>query len=404
MPPAPQRLYFLDWIRIAAFFLLVLYHTGMYYVNWDWHVKSPHASDTIEAFMMLSSPWRMCLLFLVSGVAAAFLLNKAGAGKFVRQRSVRLLVPLVFGMFVIVPPQPYFEVVEKVAYQGSYLDFMKLYVQAYHGFCRGTDCLDLPTWNHLWFLPYLWVYCLLLGALVAALGQARWQQLGTATAGFLSGWKLVLLPVAVLAAGRLALLSAYPHTHNLVLDWHNHATYFPIFVLGALVAFQGAFWQRMEQVRFGALATALGGWAFLMSYYAITEHMPPEQVVQWRDGQRVLYALVQWSAILAVCGFGHRHLQFDSAKRRYLTQAVFPVYIVHQTLIIVFSQLIKPAHHGPVLEAVLLFVMTLTASFGIFEVVRRVPLLRPLFGLGREAQPARVAPVNQDKTAKAAAA
>lgn len=391
MNPSQQRLYFLDWIRIAAFFLLVLYHTGMYYVNWDWHVKSPHASDTIEAFMMLSSPWRMCILFLVSGVAAAFLLNKAGTGKFVRQRSVRLLVPLLFGMFVIVPPQPYFEVVEKVAYQGSYLDFMKLYVQAYDGFCRGTDCLILPTWNHLWFLPYLWVYCLLLCALVAVLGQARWTRLASATAGFLSSWKLVLLPVAVLAIGRLALLTRFPHTHDLVMDWHNHATYFPVFLLGALVAFQGVFWQRVEQVRFGALATALGGWAFLMSYYAITEHMPPEQVGLWRDGQRVLYALVQWSAILAVCGFGHRHLQFDSAKRRYLTQAVFPVYLLHQTLIILFSQLIKPAQHGPVLEAVLLVAMTLTASFGIFEVVRRIPLLRPLFGLGREAQPARIA-------------
>jgi glucans biosynthesis protein C len=392
MNPSTQRLYFLDWLRIAAFFLLVLYHTGMYYVNWDWHVKSPHASDTIEAFMMLSSPWRMSLLFLVSGVAAAFLLSKAGAGTFARQRSVRLLVPLVFGMFVIVPPQAYFEVVEKLAYQGSYLDFMKLYVHAYHGFCRGTDCLDLPTWNHLWFLPYLWVYCLLLAATVAVLGQARWQALGASVANLLSGWKLVWLPVAVLAIGRLALLTRFPHTHNLVVDWHNHATYFPIFLLGALVAFNRAFWQRVDNVRFGALGTALGGWAFLMSYYAITEHMPPDHVGLWRDAQRVLYALVQWSAILAVCGFGHRHLQFDSAKRRYLTEAVFPVYILHQTLIIVFSQMIKPAHHGPVLEATLLVVMTLATSFAVFEAVRRVPLLRPLFGLGRHATATRQRP------------
>ncbi|GAB2844621.1 acyltransferase family protein [Pseudoduganella ginsengisoli] len=392
MHSSQQRLYFLDWIRIAAFFLLVLYHTGMYYVNWDWHVKSPHASDTIEAFMMLSSPWRMSLLFLVSGVAAAFLLNKAGAGAFARQRSVRLLVPLVFGMLVIVPPQPYFEVVEKVAYQGSYLDFMKLYVNAYHGFCRGTDCLTLPTWNHLWFLPYLWVYCLLLAALAAVLGRPRWQQLGTSVANAMSGWKLVVLPVAILAIGRLALLNKFPHTNNLVWDWHNHATYFPIFMLGAMVAFHGALWQRMENIRFGALGTALGGWAFLMSYYAITDQMPPGQIGLWQDAQRVLYALVQWSAILAVCGFGHRHLQFDSAKRRYLTEAVFPVYILHQTLIIVFSQLIKPAHHGPVLEAVLLIVMTLSASFGIFEVVRRIPLLRPLFGLGRAARPVQAVP------------
>ncbi|UUZ47935.1 acyltransferase family protein [Massilia sp. B-10] len=116
MQSTQPRLFFLDWVRIIAFLLLILYHVGMYYVSWDWHVKSPFASDTIEPFMILSSPWRLSLLFLISGVASSFMLAKIGAGKFMRQRSVRLLVPLIFGMFVIVPPQPYFEVIEKFAY------------------------------------------------------------------------------------------------------------------------------------------------------------------------------------------------------------------------------------------------------------------------------------------------
>jgi len=155
MKPLHQRLFFLDWVRIIAFLLLILYHVGMYYVSWDWHVKSVAASTAIEPLMMLSSPWRLSLLFLISGVASSFMLDKIGAGPFLRQRSVRLLVPLVFGMFVIVPPQAFFEVVEKVAYQGSYAQFMRLYVTGYGDFCRGTDCLDMPTWNHLWFVAYL---------------------------------------------------------------------------------------------------------------------------------------------------------------------------------------------------------------------------------------------------------
>ena len=64
-----ERRYDLDWVRIGAFMLLIFYHVGMYYVTWDWHVKSPHASSTIEPLMMLTSPWRLSLLFLVSGVA-----------------------------------------------------------------------------------------------------------------------------------------------------------------------------------------------------------------------------------------------------------------------------------------------------------------------------------------------
>jgi fucose 4-O-acetylase-like acetyltransferase len=129
----------------------------MYYVTWDWHVKSPHASSAIEPLMMLTSPWRLSLLFLVSGVATAYLFERRSARGFLGQRSVRLLVPLLFGMAVIVPPQSYLEVVEKLSYAGTYADFLKLYFTAYHGFCRGSDCLILPTWNHLWFVAYLWV-------------------------------------------------------------------------------------------------------------------------------------------------------------------------------------------------------------------------------------------------------
>ena len=102
--PTTTRRVDLDWIRIAAFGVLIVYHVGMYYVSWDWHVKSPHAGTTIEPLMMLSSPWRLSLLFFVSGTAASFALARGHAG-FAGARSRRLLIPLVFGMLVIVVPQ-----------------------------------------------------------------------------------------------------------------------------------------------------------------------------------------------------------------------------------------------------------------------------------------------------------
>ncbi|CAN7273077.1 acyltransferase family protein [Pseudoduganella sp. LjRoot289] len=374
------RLYFLDWIRICAFFVLILYHTGMYYVSWDFHIKSPYASDAIEPLMMLSSPWRLGLLFMVSGAAAAFLLAKLGSARFVRQRSARLLLPLLFGMLVVVPPQPYLEVVEKLGYQGNYLDFMKLYLNNYGGFCKNSACLDLPTWNHLWFVTYLWVYTLLLAALAATLG-ANWQRLSGWLGRTLTGWKLLALPVAILAIARVTLYSRYPSTHNLVVDWYNHAQYIPLFLLGALLARQSAVWQRMDAMRFASLGIALGCWSTLMAYYALTEHLHPDDIVVLTEIQRAVYALLQWSSMLAVLGFGHRHLCFDSAKRRYLTQAVFPVYIVHQTLIIIFAHVMQPARMPPVTEGLILVVLTLTFSFGIFEAVRRVPLLRACFGI-----------------------
>ena len=94
---------------------------------------------------------------------------------------------------------------------------------------------------------------------------------------------------------------------------------------------------------------------------------------------------------MALCGYAHRHFQFDHALRRYLTRAVFPVYIVHQTLIVLFSQWLKPAALTPGVEGLLLVGLTLGVSFGLFELVRRVPLLRPFFGLAKLEQHQRAA-------------
>jgi glucan biosynthesis protein C len=389
-----SRLYFLDWVRIAAFLVLICYHVGMYYVTWGWHVKSPDASRAIEPLMMLSSPWRLGLLFMISGVASSFMLAKISATRFMRQRSVRLLVPLLFGMLVIVPPQPYFEVIEKLAYDGSYLDFMKLYLGAYHGFCKDSSCLTLPTWNHLWFVAYLWIYTLLLGALVLALGP-RFETLAQRVASLLTGWKIVVLPVAVLAAIRMALVQ-FPANHAVVGDWYNHAMYLFLFVLGALLARQRGVWERIDAVRWPALGIALACWAGLVILDALPDGLiPAAQLAYWRPAFRTLYATLQWTPILAVCGFAHRHFQFDSAKRRYLTQAVFPVYIVHQTLIVSMAHGLKVAKLAPAIEGPLLVVLTLTLSFGIFELVRRVRVLQPLFGLA--AEPRRVQPVDMER-------
>jgi len=376
--PQGSRLYFLDWLRIIAFFLLILYHTGMYYVSWDWHVKSPHAGPAIEPLMLLLSPWRMSLLFLIGGVASGFLLTKA-PGRFLRERSRRLLPPLLFGMLVIVPPQPFCEVIEKLGYTGSYADFMRLYLTAYHGFCRGTDCLDLPTWNHLWFVAYLWTYTLVLWLIVRVAGAARMARAGDRLGRLLTGWRALLLPVAVLAVGRVVVKPWFEETHGLVDDWYLHSVYLPLFLAGVLLARQERFWRELERLRFVALAIALAGWALLVCLHTL-----PEAAYAW-SGFPLLAACVrspfQWCAIVALCGFARRHLHADGTARRYLTAAVFPVYIVHQTLIVGMATLLKPVHLAPGTEGAVLVVLTCVFSFGIYEAVRRVALLRPLFGI-----------------------
>lgn len=381
------RLYFLDWVRIIAFVILIFFHVGMYYVSWDWHVKSAAASAAPEPFMMMSSPWRLSLLFLVSGVASSFMLARAGVTGFLRQRTARLLAPLVFGMLVVVPPQSYLEVVEKVNYAGSYGEFMRLYITGYGGFCRNNSCLIMPTWNHLWFVAYIWIYTLALGALVAALGK-HFDTLAAYVGRLLTGWRIVALPAIVLAVIRVLLSARFPENHAVVGDWFNHANYFFLFLLGALLARVPVFWARVDQMRWPCLGLAAAGWTAAVCWLLFPhELVPAGQMEAWHAFMRTLMAVFAWSAILAACGFAHRHLQRDNAARRYLTEAVFPLYIAHQTVIVVAAHALKPLHIPPGAEALMLMVLAVTVSLGLFEVVRRVPVLRPLFGLaGRPRQ------------------
>ncbi|HEY2782964.1 MAG TPA: acyltransferase family protein [Steroidobacteraceae bacterium] len=378
----PRR-YDLDWVRIGAFMLLILYHVGMYYVTWDWHVKSPHASGTIEPLMMLTSPWRLSLLFLVSGVATGYLLARQGAGHFIGQRSTRLLIPLVFGMLVIVPPQSYLEVVEKVRYASSFAEFYRLYITGFHGFCRGSDCLIMPTWNHLWFVAYLWVYTALLYAAVR-IAPPVLPWLRRLAEKRLAGVGVLLWPIAYLAAIRLTLAPRFPATHALVGDWYNHAMYFGVFLLGFSLAGARAAWGALERARWWTLGLAVLGWAFVVAYFGAysDDAAVPPLALRWF--QRGVYGAEQWLAIAAAVGFAHRHLTHDSAARRYLTAAIFPVYILHQTIIVVVAHALKPSHLYPPVEGALLVLVTAAACLLSYEVIRRVRLLRPLFGLELE--------------------
>ena len=378
--PSASRLLFLDWLRIGAFALLVLYHVGMYYVSWTWHVKSADAGPWLEPWMRLSSPWRLSLLFLISGAATSFMLKRDGAsGALLGARSLRLLLPLLFGMAVIVPPQSYFEVVQQHGYAGGFVDFLRLYYTGYGGFCQaGGACLILPTWNHLWFVAYLFVYTLALWILARAWPQGL-ARVAAALSRLLRGSALLWLPIAVLALLRVTMIDRFAPSHALAGDWYLHASYGALFIVGAAWAREPAMWARCAALRWPALLLALAAWGLMVALSAALTGRPANPAWLWAG--RSAFAAMQWTAIVAALGFAHRHLNRDHRWRAMLAEAVFPVYVVHQTLIIGFAMALAPLHWAPRIEGPLLAALTLGASFATYRAVRRVALLRPLFGL-----------------------
>jgi Acyltransferase family len=380
---ASERRVDLDWVRIGAFGLLILYHVGMFYVSWNWHIKSAHPVTVLEPLMLALNPWRLALLFLVSGVATRFMLRKSAVGALLRSRSSRLLIPLAFGMLVIVPPQAYIQIVEALGYLNGFLDFYLTHYFAFgKAFCP-NPCIILPTWNHLWFVAYLWVYTMALGVVIVVIpGIVAWIERWLAP--LLSGAWLLVGPSLLFGIFRLALLPSFPSTHALFGDWYNHALFASVFLLGFLLAHAASFWEAIERQRWIALVLAVAFYALWISLPKVVGGGMPLRLFAG-----FAYGFYQWLCIVAVLGFARRSLNRDSATRRYLTDAIFPFYIVHQTAIILIAHALRGSGISPGVEAAVIIGGTAATCVVTYEIVRRVGWLRPLFGLKPETvQPA----------------
>lgn len=366
-----QRRNDLDWVRILAFALLVPYHVGMYYVTWDWHVKSPMASSALEPFMILTAPWRLLLLFFISGVASAYLKAKSVDG-FLGKRLKRLFIPLVFGMLVIVPPQSYYEVVKDLGYSNGYLAFWGQYLIGNDSFCDAEGCLSVPTWNHLWFLVYLLVYTFFIPV-------ARW--LPTPIKNIrIDGIAVLILPVMYLILARLFLLERFESTHALTDDWYNHTQYLAAFLFGFAMASKLEFWQALHRLRWLSASIACISAVFLFVYFSIyTDSNPATDTV--RIFQRCIWGAQQWLVPAAIMGFAFQYWQGESSLLKKLSPAIFPLYILHQTVIVVMSQHLKPLTLPPLIEGPLLIVLTFGLCWLAYLIIRRLRWLCPLFGV-----------------------
>jgi hypothetical protein len=182
------------------------------------------------------------------------------------------------------------------------------------------------------------------------------------------------------AAYRLLLLPQFPSTQALSGDWYNHALYGSVFLFGVLVARSDSVWFAITRFRWPALALAAAIFVsglVLRSFYASGQPLP----LALKIYAGIAYGCYQWFCIVAVLGFARRWLNRDSPARRYLTDAVFPYYIVHQTAIILIAHQLTGLDLPAWIEATIVIGGTLATCAATYEIVRRVVVLRPLFGL-----------------------
>jgi glucans biosynthesis protein C len=366
-----SRRFDLDWLRIAAFGLLILYHCGMLFVPWGFHIKLARL-EWLEPLMHLTNPWRLSLLFLISGIASAAMLAKdqqKGHWGFLGERSRRLLLPLIFGVAVVVPPQSWVEVQANGLWTGNYIQFWRA---EYFAFDAHLGPI-LPTWNHLWFVVYLWVYTLLL-ALALQLPAAMRTVAARGTGWALAGSRLLWVPMAGFAVITVTMTDAWPETHDLVHDLRAHLVYGSVFAIGLALGPAGPMWAAVARWWRLGLALGLAGW--LAAELVLGQAGDPEGL--WLVAVRIARAVQAWGMIIGLLGAGRHWLAFDHRWRQPLAQAVFPAYLIHQTLLILIAWWVRdlplPAQAGLVLAG------TAVGTAAFCWITARIVWLRPWVG------------------------
>jgi glucans biosynthesis protein C len=377
-----QRRHDLDWLRVGAFTLLILFHTGMFFGSWSWHVKNPETSPYFDYVMIFLHQWRIPLLFFISGAAVWFAMEKYRTRRFAWERVKRLLLPLIFGMILLVPPQVYYERLTQGREFASYLEFYGTVAQL-EPYPEGN-----LSWHHLWYLPYVLAYSLLLLPILAFLKSPRGRRLlSRLDVAFQHGGTLFVLLLPNLFSD-LMLRPFWPGNYNNLLgDWAQFTAMLLVFFWGFLLASSSSVWPTLERNRFRLLSlAALTTFVRYLVWYG-DFGFPAAGL------EHLLGSLHGGSCILTILAFGSRHLRFTCGFLKYANQAVYPFYILHQTITVAAGFHMMSWNLSIPAKFALLVLITFGGCWFLYEFpIRRLTPLRPLFGLGpqsrRAAQPA----------------
>ena len=324
--------------------------------------------------MRFLNRWRMPLLFLVSGAAIMLALGDRTPGAFVRDRLKRLLLPLAFGMVVIVPPQVYLERLSSGQFTGSFPQWLP------HAF-DGVYPKGNVSWHHLWFLAYVLVFTLVLLPVFlwarSETGQTAVAKAGRVAARYGLQW-LMVLPLAV---SFLWLAPISWNINGLVGDWNGLVFYGALLLYGAFLFGSTDLLVALQRQRFVSLTVGIAAYALLyLGYFAGTVRptIPPEA--------RPVFALVSainvMAWLFAIVGFAHRYLTKRPAFLSEATEAVYPFYLIHQTATVIAVWALLKAGAPPLLGFAAAVMATFAGTWLIYAgLVRPWRWVRPLFGM-----------------------
>ena len=354
-----RRQYDLDWIRVIATIGVFLYHCSMFVNPFPWHVKNNvTGAGTILVFSLFVGAWIMPIFFAVSGISITYTLKKRTFTQYVKERLKRLGIPLLFGVFILTPPQIYLERLANNQFYGSFFAFFPHFFEGVYLDFGGTGNFAFFG-LHLWYLLVLLIFSLLSFPLLT-IGKRNVRKI-----------HFVLLPLILFATG-------FIHTQQLG-GW-DLIFYFILFLYGYYFLSSSTFKPALQATIKLQIGIALITSIVYITWFMI-DYPHHSALASLFFAVRTLNC---WSLLMCIFYLANKYLSDSNRFLTYGSEASLPFYILHQPIILAIGYFIRNLQWG--IPAKLLFLVTV--SFVVIMlcyhfVIRRVPVFRFLFGMKR---------------------
>jgi glucan biosynthesis protein C len=271
--------------------------------------------------------------------------------------------------------QVYFEWLQRGKITGSYADFYPSVWQ----FVPYPD--GSLTWSHMWFVVYLFVFCLLLIPVFAILKIPVLNKWKSKMADALSHPVSLLLLCVPLMLYHFNLYLEYPEQASLLDDWFLFLFSLTLLFFGYILGGSDRFWNTCAGYRYYFLGIAIACILYLFPEYWWDMNLP-----KVKDQRLYLFGTINsihiWALLLSILGFAKTHLNFSNNFLLKANQAVYPFYILHQTLIVSFGYYITQWPLPIFLKLILLIVLTFISLLLLYRyLIKPFMLTRLLYGM-----------------------
>ncbi len=352
-----MRKHYIDNLRWMAVLMLFPYHVFMIYNSFGegFYIKGADIALT-SGFIVVTGRWFMPLLFAVAGASSAFALRKRNAVEYVKERVMKLMVPFVFGILLLIPPQTYFAERFHNGYSGGYFEQYALFFKVKD--LLGYDGGFTP--GHLWFILYLFIISLFSLPIMRAYLKSK-KRLPLQSVPFFTWLLLFIVP-----------LLGFP---ILNIGGKSFGEYFVYFMFGYFLLSDESILEKAEQHRFPLLLTSIVASIILLLWWrGAIKHVPSIAV----DAYSHFYA---WTTILALLGLARRYLNFQNKLTDYFSKSSFAVYVFHQTWIVAAAYYTFTVTNNAVVQMLAILCTSVAATFASYELCKRIAITRFLFGI-----------------------